>query len=151
MVGDVREKARAPAVRLTQTTQMEKVVIQRGAETLRSQRWVRGAQNLDSWSGQRPWRTSDLERRQAPWVVGSGSWRKEEMASPRVARGRKDEGRLKRMAAVAMRAIELRRATDPRREAFKLTSQVGSAAGRARQYWMEDWLGTRSRMAPLEV
>jgi hypothetical protein len=96
-----------------------------------------------------------LERRQAPWVVGSGFLRKEEMATPRVARGWKEDGRLKSTAAVAMRTAELRRATTPRREALRLTSQVGGGAGWARQYLMEDWSEVRLAIvvasAPLDV
>lgn len=60
------------------------------------------------------------------------------MASPRVVSGRKEEGCLKSTAAVATRAIELRRATTPRREALRLTSQVGAGPGWVRQYLRED-------------
>lgn len=157
-------RARAETVRPTQASQMKSTETRRGRDTLANQKWSLGTKYLapaiaeapaSGLEGpQRPCQTSVLERRQDPRVVVSGSWRKEDIASPRVARGWNDFRKRSKVVARMNMVRRFKAAVAPRRGMLTATEQVDSGPVWARQYFTEDFSsGVRSAKAgpPLGV
>ena len=148
---------RAVAVRPAVSSQIRRTKTSLGREGELNQKWSWGRKyfapaivglslGLVVLVPQRPCQTSVLERRQDPRVVGSGSWRKELIASPRVARGVKDLLRRKRIVEREAMVRRLRKATAPRKGVFIEMEQIGEGPGLARQNFMEDLSRVRSVM-----